>query len=52
MSEDYFTLTRLYQDIISLKQRPGTRLLIQKLQQKIDEIERQASDKQATNKTS
>jgi hypothetical protein len=52
MSEDYFTLTRLYQEIISLKQRPGTRLLIQKLQQKIDEIERQASDKQATNKTS
>lgn len=45
-------ITRLCQQIISLKQRPGTKILIQKLQQKIDEIERQASDKQATNKTS
>lgn len=45
-------ITRLCQEIISLKQRPGTKLLIQKLQQKMDEIERQASDKQATNKTS
>jgi hypothetical protein len=44
-------ITRLFQEIISLKQRPGTKLLIQKLQQKIDKIERQASDKQATNKT-
>lgn len=45
-------ITRLCQQIISLKQRPGTKILIQKLQQKIDEIERQAGDKQATNKTS
>jgi len=45
-------ITRLCQEIISLKQRAGTKILIQKLQQKIDEIERQASDKQATNKTS
>lgn len=45
-------ITRLCQEIISLKQRPGTKLLVQKLQQKIDEIERHASDMQATNKTS
>jgi len=45
-------ITRLCQEIISLKQRPGTKLLIQKLQQKIDELERQANDTQATNKTS
>jgi hypothetical protein len=45
-------ITRLCQEIISLKQRPGTKLLIQKLQQKIDELERQANDTQKTNKTS
>lgn len=44
-------ITKLCQEIISLKQRPGTKLLVQKLQQKIDEIERQANDMQATNKT-
>lgn len=44
-------ITKLCQEIISLKQRPGTKLLVQKLQQKIDEIERQAKDMQATNKT-
>jgi hypothetical protein len=45
------SITDLCQRIISLKQRLGTKILIQKLQQKIDEIQRQASDKQATNKT-
>jgi hypothetical protein len=45
-------ITRLCQEIISLKQRPGTKLLIQKLQQKIDELERQANDTQKTNNTS
>jgi|14BtaG_2_1085337.scaffolds.fasta_scaffold02849_12 hypothetical protein len=42
------TVTELCQEIIGLKQRRGTKLLIQKLQQKIDEIQRQASDKQVT----
>jgi hypothetical protein len=44
-------ITRLCQEIIGLKQQPGTKFLIQKLQQKIDDIERHASDTQVTNKT-
>jgi hypothetical protein len=44
--------TKLAQEIIGLKHQPGTRNLIQKLQQKIDELERQASDKPKTRKTS
>jgi len=43
-------ITALCQEIIGLKQRRGTKILIQKLQQKIDKIVRQASDKQATRK--
>jgi hypothetical protein len=43
-------ITALCQEIIGLKQRHGTKILIQKLQQKIDKIVRQASDKQATHK--
>jgi len=45
-------VTALCQQIIGLKQRRGTKILIQKLQQKIDEIKRHASDTQATNKSS
>ena len=45
-------VTALCQQIIGLKQRRGTKILIQKLQQKIDEITRHAGDKQATRKTS
>lgn len=45
-------ITRLCQEIIGLKHQPGKRFLIQKLQQKIDELERHAVDTQATNKTS
>ena len=45
-------VTALCQQIIGLKQRRGTKILIQKLQQKIDKIMRHASDTQATNKSS
>ena len=45
------SITQIYQRIITLKQQRGTKLLIQKLQQKIDKIKRHASDTQATNKT-
>ena len=45
-------ITALCQQIIGLKRRRGTKILIQKLQQKIDEITRHAGDKQATRKTS
>jgi hypothetical protein len=45
------TVTELCQEIIGLKQRRGTKILIQKLQQKIDEIQRHASDTQVTIKT-
>mgnify|MGYP003637453113 CR=1 FL=1 len=44
-------ITNLCKEIIGLKLRPGTKILIQKLQQKIDDIMRQASDTQATRKT-
>ena len=43
-------VTALCQEIIGLKRRRGTKILIQKLQQKIDKIMRHASDTQATNK--
>ena len=45
------TITDLFKKIISLKQQPGTKILIQKLQQKIDENKRHASDTQATRKS-
>ena len=45
------TIRELFNQILLLKQRSGSRFLIQKLQQKVDEIKRQASDKQVTNKT-
>jgi hypothetical protein len=45
------TITDLCKEIIGLKRRPGTKLLIQKLQQKIDNIMRHASDTQETIKT-
>jgi hypothetical protein len=45
------TIRELFDQILLLKSTSGSRFLIQKLQQKVDEIKRQASDKQATNKT-
>ena len=45
-------ITKLAKEIIGLKQQPGAKILIQKLQQKIDELERHAGDTQETNKTS
>ncbi len=41
----------IFSKIITLKQQRGAKNLIQKLQQKADQIQRQASDKQATNKS-
>jgi hypothetical protein len=43
-------ITQLCQQIIGLKQQRGSKILIQKLQQKIDEIVAKKSDMQATNK--
>ena len=45
------SIRELFDQILLLKQGSGSRFLIQKLQQKVDKIKRQASDKQATNKT-
>lgn len=45
-------IQKLIKEIIGLKHQAGAKILIQKLQQKIDELERHASDTQATNKTS
>lgn len=45
------TIRELFNQILLLKQRSGSRFLIQKLQQEVDKRKRQASDKQATNKT-
>lgn len=45
------SIRELFDQILLLKQRSGSRFLIQKLQQKVDKIKRQASDKQTTNKT-
>lgn len=44
-------IRELMNQILLLKLNSGSRFLIQKLQQKVDKIMRQASDKQATNKT-
>jgi|TARA_R100000482_G_C5092855_1_gene131753 ribosomal protein L17 len=40
----------LYKEIIHQKKNKGSRIMIQKLQQKVDELVRQAGDKQETNK--
>ena len=40
----------LYKEIIHQKKNKGSRILIQKLQQKVDELVRQAGDKQKTNR--
>lgn len=44
-------INELHAQIRQLKYKDGSKYLIQKLQQQVDNWKRQASDKQATNKT-
>lgn len=43
-------ITKLCQEVIRLKRQHGSKILVQKLQQKIDDIERHAADTQVTRK--